>query len=121
MLKIIIICCLLLSINTFSQNLIPKSDSVHVPTSIFIFNTDDILNVNNQRIGNYLPLTGFKFLSTNRLFQNYFITDIKNIGRKITLDDLIDAHQKLELNKYFFKGYNMWDISLQKQYNQKNN
>ncbi len=106
--KFIIGCFFLLTMNVFSQKENSKLDSIAIPVSIFI--TNDTREFNNQRIGNYLPLTGFKFMVNASVLDNYFQVNIRNIGRKITMDDINDNYQKAELNKYFFTGYDLRNI-----------
>jgi hypothetical protein len=109
MLKLVIVCSFLLTFSVYSQKENNKLDSINMPVSIFII--DGYGNQEfNQRIGNYLPLTGFKFMINASVIDNYFQVDIRNIGRKITMDDINDNYQKAELNKYFFTGYDLRKI-----------
>jgi len=115
--KIIFICCFLLSFSLFAQQKEAKQDSITIPTSLFAMHTFDIQDVNNSKMMNSLYLTGFEFFIVNQNLTNlnqclYF----KNIGRKISLDELIDNYQKKELNKYFFKGDEIWNVGQQNRY-----
>ncbi len=127
MLKLVIVCSFLLTFSVHAQKENNKLDSINIPVSIFTI--DGYGNQEfNQRIGNYLPLTGFKFMITN----DYLIDvrnigiDVRNIGRKITVEDLYDNYKKAELNTFSVNNnnhfiWNMWDISQQKQSQQNNN
>lgn len=113
--KILLISCFLFSFSLFAQQEEIKRDSIHIPTSLFAMHIFQNQNVNNSKMMSPLYLTGFKFFIVDQNLTNsnqrlYF----RNIGRKISLDDLIDNYQKTELNKHFFKDRNMWDVSWQK-------
>ena len=119
--KIVIISIFFLTFNLFSQNQEKEHIRKYVPSSIFVTSSSDFDQPYMIGFTETLNLTNFTFLiEDNRVTYN-FMMDFRNLGRKITIDDLTDNYQKSELIKYFFKGYNMWDISLQKQNNQKNN
>lgn len=124
MLKLVIVCFFLLTFNVYSQKENNKLDSINIPVSIFTTNGYGNQEF-NQRIGNYLPLTGFKFMITAATADSFFLTDFRNIGRNITIDDLNDNFKKAHLNTFTINSnhfiWNMWDISQQKQFNQANN
>ncbi len=124
MLKLVIVCSFLFTFSVYAQKENNKLDSINIPVSIFTIEGYGNQEF-NQRIGNYLPLTGFKFMVTASAIDNYSLTDFRNIGRDITLDDLYDNLKKAHLNTFTVNNnhfiWNMWDISQQKQSQQNNN
>lgn len=44
----------------------------------------------------------------------------KELKMQLTFTDILNNYKKSELNKHFFKGYNMWDISPQEEYHKQN-
>jgi len=120
MLKLVIVCSFLLTFSVYSQKENNKLDTINVPVSIFTINGYGNQEF-NHKMGDYLPLTGFKFMITDSVIDNYFLTDFRNIGRDITIDDLYDNFKKAHLNTFTINNnhfiWNMWDISQQKQFN----
>ncbi len=127
--KIVFIACLFLTFSVFSQHE-DKTESINLPTSIFLNYSFDNFKFKDEVIVNSLNLTGYKFMvvdsrNTSFLYNNLQF-DIRNLKRDISFDDINDDYRKAELNINDVRNGNhfiwrMWDTSLQKEFQQNKN
>jgi len=97
--KIFLISCFLFSFSLFAQQEETKRDSIHIPISLFAMDTFYAQDLSH--------------LKTNlNLFEQL---NFKKLGRKISFDGVKYNYQKTELNKHFFKGDEIWNVSRQKE------
>ncbi len=126
MFRIVIITCLFLTSNVFSQEE-DKTERINIPTSIFSNYTFENSPLNTQENVNSLHLTGYKFMVVNNAFlYNNIQFDVRNIGRNISFDDINDNYRKAMLNINDVRNsnhfiWNMWDTTLQKEFQQNKN
>lgn len=117
----ILICCFSASYFSFSQEI--KSDTFlnGLPTSLTTSDLDfsSIAEVNNE-LREAILKRSIVFAGSNDIANHFVLTSdhFKELKKQLTFTDILNNYKKSELNKHFFKGYNMWDISPQEEYHQ---
>lgn len=101
--------CFLSSPLSFSQ----ETDDISLPSSIYHGNMDKSLIT--KEYGFFYSPVFFVSIHDSIYSAINLNIDSQILKMKPTFEELRDRYKKAALNKYFFKGYNMWDMRLQKE------
>ena len=84
---------------------------MQIPVSIYTFVSQEDISFfdNDQDLDLNLDLYKFIFPKDPGV-DNMMRLDTRNFGRIASFEDIMDNYQKLELNKYFFSGYDLRTI-----------
>jgi hypothetical protein len=115
--------CFSVSYFSFSQEI--KSDIFlsGLPTSLTTSDLDfSLIAETNNEFRDVILKRSIVFNSSNDIANHFALTSdhFKELKKQLTFTDILNNYKKSELNKHFFKGYNMWDISPQEEYHKQN-